>query len=59
MEQASLGTSRLSRSVADAVLLAIDEVDAGIANVPVFNSGCGILPLIHSNPVAAARLDRG
>ena len=51
--------SQFDPRVVDAVLLAIDEVDAGIANIPVFNSGCGILPLVHSNPLAAARLDRG
>ena len=51
--------SQFDPRVVDAVLLAIDEVDAAAASAPAWNPGCGILPLVDHNPIAAARLDGG
>ena len=51
--------SQFDPRVVDAVLLAIEEVDAAADSTPAWDPGCGILPLVHSNPTAAARLDRG
>ena len=51
--------SQFDPRVVDAVLLAIEEVDAAGSHAPAFDAGCGILPLLHGNSLAAARLDRG